>query len=119
MDRVEVARFAGPQVPGAEVQEAADKAMADILRDPALLDELSQSGLNKEILLQVKFSVEQQPGIDPASAILLIVLGASGQLTANSIQALWGAVLRRIRKSKGHDALGTEVKGHDALGKEE
>jgi hypothetical protein len=108
MDRVEVARFVGPQVPGSEVQEAADKAMADILKDSDLLDELSQSGLDKETLLGVKFSVEQRPGIDPASAILIIALAASGQLTANSIQALWGAVLRRIRKSKGHDALGKE-----------
>jgi hypothetical protein len=109
MNVIEVVRFVGPAVPGAELQDAAEAAVREVTADPASRAELARHGLDEETLRGVEFSVEQKPGLDPGSIIIVILLGASSQLTANAIQALWGMVSRRIRKQKGHDALGEKL----------
>jgi hypothetical protein len=109
MDRVEVGRFAGPAIPGSELQGALNAAMADLLAEPESLAELARHGLDEEVLRGVEFSVEEAPGTDPGSVVAIISMAAAGQLSANAIQALCAMVLRRARKRKGHDAPGKEL----------
>jgi hypothetical protein len=108
MDKTEVTTYEGAAIPGSELQDAADDAMAEILKDPACRTELRRYGLDEEALQGVRFSVEQEPGIEPGAVITMIQIAAAGQLTAEGIKALWGMVLHRIRKRKGDDALGEE-----------
>lgn len=106
MDMVAVARFRGPVVPGSELQEAVDAAMVQVATDPQARAELAGLGLGAETMRGAAIHVEQKPGLDPASVIVTILVGASGQLTGNALQALWEHVLRRVRKRKGYDAFG-------------
>lgn len=108
MDRIKVATYTRAAIPGSEIQEAVDTAMAEILRDPASRAELLRYGLDEETLRGIRFSVEQAPGIQPTDVETLIFIAAAGQLTAESVKAVWGMVFRRVRNRKGDDALEEE-----------
>ena len=106
MEMVEVARFRGPAVSGSELQKAVEAAMAQLAEDPAARAELAESGLDETSMRETVIHVEQQPGLDPASVVVTILVSASSQLAANAVQALWEDVMRRVRKRKGFDAFG-------------
>jgi hypothetical protein len=108
MDMTEVATYEGAAIPGSELQDAADDAMAEILGDPACRAELRRYGLDEEALRGFKFTVEQEPGVVPGVIIIAILYPAAGQLAADGVKALWGMALGRVKKKKGGDALGKE-----------
>jgi hypothetical protein len=108
MDKVQVAAYEGATISGGELQDAVNDALAAITEDDASHDELAGYGLDEKILGTVELSVEQEPGIDPASVATLIFIASAGQLSAEGIKALWGNVAERVRKRKGADALGEE-----------
>jgi hypothetical protein len=106
VDKVQVAAFEGAAISGGELQDAVDDVLAEIIEDPASRGELAVYGLDENELRAVKLSVEQEPGIDPASVVTLIFIASAGQLSAEGIKALWEKVAQRVRKRKGADALG-------------
>jgi hypothetical protein len=108
VDKTKVAEYEGAVISGSELQKAADDALAEILNDPACWSELHRHGLDEKALQGSRFLVEQEPGMDPVTVTTLILIAATGQLTAEGIKALWGMVFHRIRKRKGDDALGEE-----------
>lgn len=108
MHKVQVATYEDSAISGAELQGAVDDALAGIIEDDADHGELAGYGLDEKALRTVELSVEQEPGIDPASVVTLIFIASAGQLSAEGIKALWGKVAQRVKKRKGADALGEE-----------
>jgi hypothetical protein len=103
-----VARYAQGAIPGSELQEAINAALADISADPTNMAELAPYGIDEQVLRSTKLTVEQTPGVVPAAIVVGILIATGGELSADGIKALWGVVLRRVKKRKGQDAVGEE-----------
>jgi hypothetical protein len=72
--------------------------------------ELSQLGLSKAELLTVHFEVKEEGGFVAEGILLAIAVGAGGNVAADAAKALWNRVLKRVRKTRGDDAVGPEKK---------
>ena len=67
-------------------------------------------GISKAELLTAHFEVNEEGGFVAEGILLAIVIGAGGNLTADTAKAVWNKILKRIRDKRGDDAVGPEKK---------
>ena len=90
-----------------QLQAAVDEAKKALAADDA---ELSRLGLSRDEVQTVRFEVKSSGGFVVAGVVLAIAIGAGGNLAADAVKGLWGAVLKRVKDDKADDAVGPEQK---------
>jgi hypothetical protein len=100
-----VAEFRQGALTGDELEDAIAVAVEQLADDDAAIADL---GVDADEVRAVGFVVSESAGMDPASIILMIAIGAASSLTADAVKAVLGKVLRRVRDEHGEDAVGAE-----------
>jgi hypothetical protein len=103
-----IGTFAIGAIPGAELNDALNEAVAEIAKDPSEVNALADLGVSRDALSGVQFRVDPTAGFVAETIILAIAIDAAGELTVDGIKALWRMVNRRVKKKKGDDAIGDE-----------
>ncbi|WP_425003115.1 hypothetical protein [Mycolicibacterium sp. S3B2] len=112
-----VGRYGQGALPGRAVQQAIEEAQQELASDAAALSEL---GITEEQVRGLRFEVEEQSGIDPATILITILVGVvtniGTDVGTHVAKKTWSAVLDRLRKRNGEDALGDEEPNSDDAG---
>lgn len=96
-------------LPGSQLQAAIDEALVALAVDE---DALADLKLTAEDLKGIRFEVEEEAGIDPATILMAIVLGVAGNAAYDAsklvARKVWSRVLTAVKARHGHGALGDE-----------
>ena len=73
---------------------------------------LADLELTAEDLKGIRFDVEEEAGVDPATILLAIVLGAAANAaydaSSSVVRRVWSRVLGAVKDRHGSDAVGDE-----------
>jgi hypothetical protein len=104
-----VGRYRYADITLAELQEAINRAQAELAADPAALKEL---GISAKDLSEPLYTAQTPSGLDPATLIVLILIAAAKGAGAGAgtfvAKKAWSAVLKKVRHDHGVDALKDE-----------
>lgn len=112
-----VGRYRQGALTGRALKQAITDAQEDLASDAAALSEL---GITADQVRGVRFEVEEQSGIDPLTILITILIGVATNVGTDAgthvAKKTWSAVLDKLRKRKGEDAVGEEEPNTDGAG---
>jgi hypothetical protein len=105
--------YAQGTLTGEALEDAANEELRALASDTA---ELADLGLTAADIRDLRFAVKEEAGADPEVIRLAVEWfadavagGAAYEVTRYTVLQVWSAILRRVRKRKGLDAVGAEV----------